>query len=60
MVFDLLFTLVHPGAYPCGLDRNGWLAGVLRVDRQVLEARWAALSPPSKQVEPPIEGRPGT
>lgn len=46
MVFDLLFTLVHPGAYPCGgLDRNGLLAGVLGVDRQVLEARWASFEP---------------
>lgn len=45
VVFDLLFTLVHPGAYPCGLDRNGWLAGVLGVDRQVLEARWATFEP---------------
>lgn len=31
VVFDLFFTLVHPGRYPGGTDREGWLAGLLRV-----------------------------
>jgi len=28
VVFDLLFTLVHPGTYPNGTDRAGWLADI--------------------------------
>jgi FMN phosphatase YigB (HAD superfamily) len=41
VVFDLLFTLVHPGLYPGGSDRVGWLASVLGLNADALEARWA-------------------
>jgi putative hydrolase of the HAD superfamily len=45
VVFDLLYTLVHPGTYPGGTGRVGWLAGVLGVDSAALGARWAAFEP---------------
>ncbi|MHB2024691.1 MAG: HAD family hydrolase [Mycobacteriales bacterium] len=45
VVFDLLYTLVHPGEFPGGGDRTTWLAGLLGVDEQALEARWAAFEP---------------
>lgn len=45
VVFDLLFTLVHPGVYPGGTDREGWLAEMLGIDPTTLEARWAAFEP---------------
>jgi putative hydrolase of the HAD superfamily len=45
MVFDLLFTLVHPGTYPGGTGRVGWIAGMLGVDVAGLGARWAAFEP---------------
>lgn len=41
VVFDLLFTLVHPGAYPNGTDRAGWLADIIGVDRDAVAQRWA-------------------
>jgi putative hydrolase of the HAD superfamily len=42
VVFDLLFTLVHPGEFPGGGDRTTWLAGILGVDDRALEVRWDA------------------
>ncbi|HEY5272288.1 MAG TPA: HAD family hydrolase [Acidimicrobiales bacterium] len=45
VVFDLLYTLVHPGTYPGGCNREGWLADILGVDAAVLDARWAAFEP---------------
>jgi FMN phosphatase YigB (HAD superfamily) len=45
VVFDLLFTLVHPGTYPGDMWRVGWLADILGVDPVALEARWAAFEP---------------
>ncbi|WP_249998923.1 HAD family hydrolase [Actinoplanes sp. M2I2] len=45
VVFDLLYTLVHPGTYPGGTGRAGWLAGILGVDAAALAARWAAFEP---------------
>jgi len=45
VVFDLLYTLVHPGTYPGGTGRIGWLAKVLGVDPVVLSARWDAFEP---------------
>ena len=45
VVFDLLYTLVHPGTYPGGTGRVGWLAGMLGVDPADLEARWTAFEP---------------
>jgi FMN phosphatase YigB (HAD superfamily) len=43
--FDLLYTLVHPGSYPGGADREGWLAATLGIDPGALEARWASFEP---------------
>lgn len=45
VVFDLFYTLVHPGTYPGGTGRVGWLADMLGLDRLSLEARWAAFEP---------------
>jgi putative hydrolase of the HAD superfamily len=45
VVFDLLYTLVHPGPYPGGTDRAGWLAATLGIDPSTLEARWASFEP---------------
>lgn len=45
VVFDLLYTLVHPGSYPGGTDRDGWLAATLRIEPSTLEAKWAAFEP---------------
>jgi FMN phosphatase YigB (HAD superfamily) len=45
VVFDLFYTLVHPGTYPGGIGRVGWLARLLDVDPTVLEARWADFEP---------------
>lgn len=45
IVFDLLFTLVHPGAYPGGTGRTGWLARTLGVDAADVAARWDAFEP---------------
>lgn len=42
VVFDLLYTLVHPGEFPGGGDRTAWLANILCVDNRVLESRWDA------------------
>jgi putative hydrolase of the HAD superfamily len=42
VVFDLLYTLVHPGEFPGGGDRTAWLADILCVDERVLESRWDA------------------
>ena len=42
VVFDLFYTLVHPGEYPGGGDRAGWLARRLGLSESALEARWAA------------------
>jgi putative hydrolase of the HAD superfamily len=45
VVFDLFYTLVHPGTYPGGTGRVGWLAWLLGVDPSDLKARWAAFEP---------------
>lgn len=45
VVFDLLYTLVHPGDFPGGGDRTTWLARLLGVDEQALEANWEAFEP---------------
>jgi hypothetical protein len=45
VVFDLLYTLVHPGSYPSGTDRVGWLAATLGIDPGTLEARWDSFEP---------------
>jgi putative hydrolase of the HAD superfamily len=45
VVFDLFYTLVHPGTYPGGVGRAGWLARMLGLDRNELKARWAAFEP---------------
>jgi FMN phosphatase YigB (HAD superfamily) len=45
VVFDLLFTLVHPRGYPGDVGRVGWLADILGVDAAVLNARWTAFEP---------------
>ncbi|MCO8275063.1 HAD hydrolase-like protein [Actinoplanes sp. TRM 88003] len=45
VVFDLLYTLVHPRDYPGGVGRVGWLAELLGVDRASLKARWDEFEP---------------
>jgi putative hydrolase of the HAD superfamily len=45
VVFDLFYTLVHPGTYPGGTGRIGWLARLLGVDPAALAARWDAFEP---------------
>jgi putative hydrolase of the HAD superfamily len=45
VVFDLFYTLVHPGTYPGGIGRVGWLARMLGVDPTDLKARWDAFEP---------------
>jgi putative hydrolase of the HAD superfamily len=40
VVFDLLYTLVHPGTYPGGVGRVAWLAQILGVAEPALRARW--------------------
>jgi putative hydrolase of the HAD superfamily len=45
IVFDLLFTLVHPGAYPGGTGRTGWLARTLGIDAAEVAGRWDAFEP---------------
>jgi len=45
VVFDLFYTLVHPGTYPGGIGRVGWLARLLHVDPSDLKARWAVFEP---------------
>jgi putative hydrolase of the HAD superfamily len=45
VVFDLFYTLVHPGTYPGGIGRVGWLARMLGVDPTDLKARWAVFEP---------------
>lgn len=45
VVFDLLYTLVHPGTYPGGHGRIGWLAQILGIDEADLQARWEAFEP---------------
>lgn len=44
-MFDLLYTLVHPGLYPGGVGRTGWIAGILGIDASALESRWDAFEP---------------
>ena len=44
-MFDLLYTLVHPGTYPGGTGRIGWLAQILGVEKAALQARWEAFEP---------------
>jgi putative hydrolase of the HAD superfamily len=44
-VFDLLYTLVHPGTYSGGTGRIGWLADILGVEEPALRARWEEFEP---------------
>lgn len=45
MVFDLLYTLVHPGSYPGGADRIGWLANQTGLDEHALRSEWKHFEP---------------
>ncbi|MBM2620219.1 hypothetical protein JIG36_32360 [Actinoplanes sp. LDG1-06] len=45
VVFDLLYTLVHPGRYPGGTGRAGWLSGILGIDAEVVRRRGAEFEP---------------
>jgi len=45
VVFDLLYTLVHPGTYPGGGGRIGWLAHILGVESAALQVRWVEFEP---------------
>lgn len=45
VVFDLLYTLVHPGTYPGGVGRAAWLAHILGVGEAALRARWEEFEP---------------
>lgn len=45
VVFDLLYTLVHPGPYPGDGDRVAWLSEIIGVDTCALRARWDAFEP---------------
>lgn len=45
VVFDLLYTLAHPGTYPGDVDRIGWLAALTGVDETELRQRWAEFEP---------------
>jgi putative hydrolase of the HAD superfamily len=45
VVFDLLYTLVHPGTYPGGIGRIGWLAHILGTGKAALRARWEEFEP---------------
>lgn len=45
VVFDLFNTLVHPGRYPGGTGRVGWLAAVLGIDAAALRSRWEVFEP---------------
>jgi HAD superfamily hydrolase (TIGR01509 family) len=45
VVFDLLITLAHPGTYPGGTDRIGWLADLTGVDEVALRQRWREFEP---------------
>lgn len=36
VVFDLLYTLAHPGTYPGGVDRIAWLASLIHVNEAAL------------------------
>jgi putative hydrolase of the HAD superfamily len=45
VVFDLLYTLVHPGLHPGGVGRTGWIAGILGIDASVLDSRWDDFEP---------------
>ena len=40
VVFDLIFTLIHPGEFPGGGDRTTWLAGLLGVAEADLQPLW--------------------
>ena len=44
-MFDLLYTLAHPGTYPGGVDRIGWLAALTGVDETELRQRWGEFEP---------------
>lgn len=45
VVFDLLYTLAHPGTYPGGADRIEWLSKLVGVDPTELARRWAEFEP---------------
>ncbi len=45
VVFDLLYTLVHPGEFPGGGDRITWLAALLGIDERAVQFRWDAFEP---------------
>jgi len=45
VVFDLFYTLVHPGEYPGGGGRTSWLARLLGLSERALEGSWATFEP---------------
>lgn len=45
VVFDLIYTLIHPGEYPGGGGRVAWLARLLGVDARELGTRFDAFDP---------------
>lgn len=59
VVFDLLYTLVHPGTYPGATGRVGWLAGILGVEPAALKQYWAAFEPvlEAGRAPAPTDGR---
>ncbi len=60
VVFDLLYTLVHPGRYPGGTGRIGWLAHILGVGKAALQARWEEFEPTLEAGQvTPSSGGPG-
>jgi FMN phosphatase YigB (HAD superfamily) len=54
VVFDLFFTLVHPGTYPGGSGREDWMAGILGIDAEVVADRWASFWPTLEAGRAPI------
>jgi hypothetical protein len=45
VVFDLFYTLVHPGEFPEGGSRSVWLGGLLGIDPGQLDSRWNSFEP---------------
>ena len=54
VVFDLLYTLVHPEGFPGGGDRTTWLAGLLGVDERALGSRWHAFEATLESGQAPV------
>jgi hypothetical protein len=54
VVFDLLYTLVHPEPYPEGGDRIHWLARLTGVDEAALRGEWRRFEPPLEAGQAPV------